>query len=790
MESGGNSDFPALDGTWHEIFEELTNSMSMPNAVQANAFSPASSSSSSSLSSSSSVSTASAPSMATSTKADGESEDTELFSDLVLKYINDMLMEENLDEKKCMYQECSAFQATVKPFYDILGESYPPPCSQTAETEQVPLNDYSTPDQASASHYTSSASSDSFLRQTAPGTAKDQYLGFVKPDLSFKIEDSSWIGNLFESQLRNGFESSIGLPSQASFNTVLNGDQNSQIYDIKVQPSSIHKISRPDLFSGFVPPVNGAVNRSKSSSSSEEDHTARIVNASISLNGPHVATVQNKSEQSWNDLKILQAEEDKNASEPKKREDFLNASERNKNVHRYEVDIEDRPSNKHSAVYSDNVVRTETFDEVLLCQTRNGKNFSVIQQQVLRNGTSKNSQNAESSKSSKGRRKKQGKKEMVDLRALLIRCAQSAASGDNKGAEEILKQIKQHASPYGDGSQRLAHYFAEGLLARLSGTGCQLYTMKKAVRFSAAEILKAYHLYIMSTPFKKMAHFWSNQTIMDVTEKATSVHIVDFGILYGFQWPCLIQTLGNRGGGPPRLRITGIDFPQPGFRPAERIEETGRRLKDYAESFGVPFKYKAIATKWESLKLEDLELGDSDEVLVVNCMFRMRNVMDETVVAESPRDIVLNKIREMNPKVFIHGVTNGAYNAPFFITRFREALFHYSALFDAFDATIANDHPERLVLEGEIFGREILNVVSCEGLERVERPETYKQWQGRTQRAGFAQLPLNRNILSRVRERVSQYYHKDFAVDQDNQWMLLGWKGRIVYALGTFAPAK
>ena len=46
------------------------------------------------------------------TIADGESEDTMLYSDIVLKYISDMLMDENMEEKKCLYQECSALQAT------------------------------------------------------------------------------------------------------------------------------------------------------------------------------------------------------------------------------------------------------------------------------------------------------------------------------------------------------------------------------------------------------------------------------------------------------------------------------------------------------------------------------------------------------------------------------------------------------------------------------------------------------------------------------------------------------
>eukprot|EP00252_Welwitschia_mirabilis_P007742 TRINITY_DN1940_c0_g1_i4.p1 TRINITY_DN1940_c0_g1~~TRINITY_DN1940_c0_g1_i4.p1 ORF type:complete len:712 (-),score=130.52 TRINITY_DN1940_c0_g1_i4:683-2818(-) len=711
-----------------------------------------------------------------------------------------MLMDENMEDKKCMYQECSAFQATVKPFYDILGESYPPEDIKPTESEQVSVNSYKPSEHESLSNYTSTGGSPYQRRISGSLWNQEQFLSFDRNDLDYKIEDNSWIGDLFESQLGSGFEASLGFSSQLSFSsssssTILDGDQSSPIYDIRDQSSPIYDISLPEIFpeSSFSVPFK--VGTLKKSSSRVGEVNGKLDQWETSLcmpldDGFRDLLLKNDEE---NEPKIVPKEELENTFPSKKMDAVVNGSGRIKNVHRDEVDLDDLPSSKHSALHSDKVIRTEKFDEVLLCQGMNGRSFSAIQKQVLQNGVAKSSENDGASKpvqGSKGRGKKQGKKDVVDLRALLIYCAQSAASDDSKGANEILKQIKQHASPYGDGSQRLAHYFAESLVARLSGTGGQLYTMQIANRFSAAEILKAYQLFLVSTPFRKMSHFFSNQTIMNAAENATALHIVDFGILYGFQWPCLIQRLGNRPGGPPRLRITGIDFPQPGFRPTERIEETGRRLKDYADSFGVPFEYKAIATKWENLNVEDLELGGSDEVLIVNCMQRMRNLMDETVIVESPRNIVLNKIRSMNPNLFILGVVNGAYNAPFFITRFREALFHYSSLFDAFEATIPRDHPERLVLEGEVLGREILNVVACEGLERMERPETYKQWQGRTQRAGFVQLPLSPNILSRARERVRQFYHKDFVVDQDGQWMLMGWKGRIISAITTWAPAS
>jgi hypothetical protein len=170
-------------------------------------------------------------------------------------------------------------------------------------------------------------------------------------------------------------------------------------------------------------------------------------------------------------------------------------------------------------------------------------------------------------------------------------------------------------------------------------------------------------------------------------------------------------------------------------------------------------------------------------------MFRFKTLMEESVVAESPRNMVLNTIRKMNPHVFIHGVVNGSYNAPFFVSRFREALFHYSAIFDMLETNIPRDNEQRLLIETALFGREAMNVISCEGLERMERPETYKQWQVRNQRAGFKQLPMNQDIMKRAREKV-RCYHRDFIIDEDNKWLLQGWKGRILLALSTWKPDR
>lgn len=454
--------------------------------------------------------------------------------------------------------------------------------------------------------------------------------------------------------------------------------------------------------------------------------------------------------------------------------------------HRYREDgesAEDQRSNKQLANNVGESEPLEMFDKVLLCSNTDDPMNMMSTCDGARNkkwqpkGTGRGRP--------RGGAKKQGV--VVDLRSLLMQCAQAVATYDARTVNDLLLKIRHHSSPHGDATERLAHYFAKALEARLAGTGTAVYAFSNA-RISAAVILRGYQTFITACPFKKMSNLLANKTIRKLAHSTPTLHIIDFGILYGFQWPCLIQALSERPGGPPMLRITGIDFPQPGFRPAERVADTGHRLARYCERFGVPFQYNAIAQKWETIKVEDLKIA-KDELLVVNSLYRLQNVPDETVVVNSPRDAVLKLIKKINPDIFIHGVVNGTYNTPFFVTRFREALFHYSSLFDMFEATVPREDPNRLLFEEEVFGRDATNIIACEGTERLDRPETYKQWQVRNVRAGFRQLPLDQDIVRYVRNKVENEYHKDFSVDEDGKWMLQGWKGRVLHAISYWKPA-
>ncbi|ESQ36150.1 hypothetical protein EUTSA_v10006948mg [Eutrema salsugineum] len=461
-------------------------------------------------------------------------------------------------------------------------------------------------------------------------------------------------------------------------------------------------------------------------------------------------------------------------------------SRKNHHEREEEEDLEETRSSKQSAVTVEDGKLTEFFDKVLLLDGQ-------CDPQIIEDGENVSSKALQGNKKEGGRSRK--KSQAVDFRTLLTLCAQSISAGDKITADDLLRQIRKQCSPLGDASQRLAYFFANALEVRLQGsTGTMIQSYYDSItskKRTAAQILKSYKVFLSASPFMTLIYFFSNKMILDAAKDASVLHIIDFGILYGFQWPMFIQNISKSKTGPRKLRITGIELPQNGFRPTERIEDTGRRLTEYCKRFGVPFEYNAIASKnWETIRMEQFKIRPN-EVLAVNTVLRFKNLRDVTPGEEDcPRDAFLKLIRDMNPDVFLSSTVNGSFNAPFFTTRFKEALFHYSSLFDMFGSTLSRENPERIHFEGEFYGREVMNVIACEGVDRVERPETYKQWQVRMMRAGFKQKPVEAELVESFREKMNKWgYHKDFVLDQDCNWFLQGWKGRILFSSSCWLPS-
>ena len=82
-----------------------------------------------------------------------------------------------------------------------------------------------------------------------------------------------------------------------------------------------------------------------------------------------------------------------------------------------------------------------------------------------------------------------------------------------------------------------------------------------------------------ASPYLTFGQLASSSAILEAFVGESHVHVIDFGMGFGIQWQAFIQALAARAGGPPHLRITGVDICSPNkFKRAHCLVETGRRL--------------------------------------------------------------------------------------------------------------------------------------------------------------------------------------------------------------------
>ena len=125
--------------------------------------------------------------------------------------------------------------------------------------------------------------------------------------------------------------------------------------------------------------------------------------------------------------------------------------------------------------------------------------------------------------------------------------------------------------------------------------------------------------------------------------------------VWGFIGLALLHLLASKEGNLPQVKITAIARPTPICYPREQIEKVGSRFMKYAHELGLPsFKFNAIMKNWEDTFIMDLH-KDANEVLVVIDLFSFKFLMEESIFSDapSPRNTVLNNIKQMRTVVFV-----------------------------------------------------------------------------------------------------------------------------------------
>ncbi|KAL3519303.1 hypothetical protein ACH5RR_017452 [Cinchona calisaya] len=366
----------------------------------------------------------------------------------------------------------------------------------------------------------------------------------------------------------------------------------------------------------------------------------------------------------------------------------------------------------------------------------------------------------------------------LDLKQLLLACAEAVSNADIFTAEGLMNVLEHRVSLSGEPIQRLSGYMMEGLRARWLSSGSIIYQKLKRKEPSGPELMTDMHVLYQICPYYKFAYMSSKVVIGEAMENENKIHIIDFCIAQGSQWISLIQALAHRPGGPPYIRITGVDDSLSLHARGGGLDLVGQRLSKVAASCGVPFEFHGAAISGCEVQLENLQVRHG-EALAVNFPYMLHHMPDESVNTMNHRDWLLRLIKSLSPKVVTLVEQESNTNTAPFYPRFCETLDYYTAMFESIDDARPRDDKQRISAEEHCIARDIVNIVACEGAERVERHELFGKWRVRLTMAGFVPCPLSFSVCHAVRDMLKEYSPNYRLWERDGA-LYLGWKSRAL----------
>lgn len=406
----------------------------------------------------------------------------------------------------------------------------------------------------------------------------------------------------------------------------------------------------------------------------------------------------------------------------------------------------------------------------------------------------------------------------IHMPQLLIRCAELISRSDFSAAHRLISILSTNSSLYGDSTERLVHQFAKALSLRLNNfssfsgastagpvainTSASLASTSTVVTRAATSIssnidinadteimsesddsLQSCYLSLNQvTPFIRFSHLTANQAILEaIDEGQQAIHILDFDIMHGLQWPPLMQALAERSYPPPMLRITAT-----GNDP-NILHRTGDRLSKFAQTLGLRFQFHPLLIVSNDINciIDPLALAlHPDEALAINCVLYLHKLLKED---SRGLRLFLHKIKALNPKVVTIAEQEANHNHPVFLQRLVEALDHYTSVFDSLEATLPPNSRERLAVEQVWFGKEIVDIVAAEGVNRRERHQRYEAWEVMLRSSGFSNVSLSPFALSQAKLLLRLHYPSEgYKLQIRNDSLFLGWQNRALFSVSSW----
>ncbi|WRX31693.1 Transcription factor GRAS - like 10 [Theobroma cacao] len=332
-------------------------------------------------------------------------------------------------------------------------------------------------------------------------------------------------------------------------------------------------------------------------------------------------------------------------------------------------------------------------------------------------------------------------------------------------AEEIIRRLKDKASPTGNSLERLAFYLAVALDKQANYLG-----QESSKNYEAA-FMAFYQIF----PYGRFAHFTANSAILEaIPADATAVHIVDFEIGNGIQWPPLIEALGRKG--LRMLRLTSIKWgEEDGSCNPTTFEETKKQLWRHAMNFGLRLEVEEMDIEGLVSEIKKARVrGRKSEWLAFNCMVGLPHMGKGRSVVHVEHFLKTAKALISNEGVIAFGNGIGAekwieYRS--FSSFFEGQMVYCHALLDSME--------QFQLLEARIAMECLFVVPHLSSLSNAQEWEETVRECGSLSELGFEPQRLSRENYLEARELVSEgessYWVRTDG--EDNNQMVLGYMG-------------
>ncbi|XP_034709452.1 scarecrow-like protein 28 [Vitis riparia] len=374
----------------------------------------------------------------------------------------------------------------------------------------------------------------------------------------------------------------------------------------------------------------------------------------------------------------------------------------------------------------------------------------------------------------------QGEHQGFELISLLMACVEAIGSRNMAAISHFIAKLGDLASPKGSPISRVTAYFTEALALRVSRLWPAIFhvTTPRELDRADDDTWTALRLLNQVSPIPKFIHFTSNEILLRAFEGKDRVHIIDFDIKQGLQWPSLFQSLASRTNPPSHVRITGVGESK------QELNETGDRLAGFAEALNLPFEFHPVVDRLEDVRLWMLHVKDKESV-AVNCIFQLHKTLYDGS-GGALRDF-LGLIRSTNPSIVLMAEQEAEHNELSLETRVSNSLRYYSAIFDSIDYSLPLDSPVRMKVE-EMFAREIRNIIACEGSDRVERHESFEKWRKRMEQGGFRCVGISEREMLQSQMLLKMYSCENYSVSKRGQdaALTLSWLDQPLYTVSAW----